>query len=273
MTDQYAVVGNPIEHSKSPLIHAAFAAATGQDLEYAKICAPLDDFAGCVEGFRLMGGKGLNVTVPFKLEAFRLATKLTERARSAEAVNTLKFDGDEILGDNTDGEGLVQDILGGCDFTIEGRRVLVLGAGGATQGILLPLIAQRPAALMVVNRTAAKADALKAHVVDHFAIDTGGFEAIEGREFDLVINATSASLSATALPIAQDNFASGSLAYDLAYGNEETVFMRQARVCGAAQVADGLGMLVGQAAESFYLWRGVRPQTAAVIEQLRQQQS
>jgi len=269
MTDQYAVVGNPIAHSKSPMIHAEFARQTGQDLVYAKLCAPLDDFAGCVTAFRDGGGRGLNVTVPFKVEAFRLATRLTERARLAEAVNTLKFDGDQILGDNTDGEGLVQDILAGCAFPIAGKRVLVLGAGGATRGILLPLIAQQPAALMVVNRTAAKAEELRAHVADHFAVEAAGFEALAGREFDLLINATSASLSATALPIAQDNFARGALAYDLAYGNGETVFMRQARVCGAAQVADGLGMLVGQAAESFYLWRGVRPDTAPVIALLR----
>lgn len=269
MTDQYAVVGNPIAHSKSPLIHAEFARQTGQDLVYDKILAPLDDFAGFLAGFQAMGGLGLNVTVPFKVEAFELATQLTERARLAEAVNTLKFEGDQILGDNTDGEGLVQDILHGCGFSIAGKRVLILGAGGATRGILLPLIAQQPAALMVVNRTAAKAEALREHLAGHFALEAGGFEAIEGREFDLIINATSASLSATPLPLGADNFASGSLGYDLAYGSEETVFMRQARVCGAAQVADGLGMLVGQAAESFFLWRGVRPDTAPVIKLLR----
>jgi len=269
MTDQYAVVGNPITHSKSPLIHTEFARQTGQDLVYDKICAPLDDFAACAIAFREMGGRGMNVTVPFKVEAFQLATRLTERARLAEAVNTLTFDGEEILGDNTDGEGLVQDILSGCGCPIAGKRVLVLGAGGATRGILLPLIAQQPAALMVVNRTAAKAEALREHVANHFAIEAGGFEAMEGRAFDLLINATSASLSATPLPLGADNFASGALAYDLAYGSEETVFMRQARVCGAAQVADGLGMLVGQAAESFKLWRGVRPDTAPVIALLR----
>jgi len=263
MTDRYAVFGNPITHSQSPRIHALFAAQTGQDMRYAALQAPLDGFAAAVRQFVAAGGKGANVTVPFKEEAFRLATELTPRAQAAGAVNTLSFDGDALRGDNTDGAGLVRDLKSSLGFDPAGKRILLLGAGGAARGVILPLLEERPAGLFVANRTAAKAQALAAA----FGIAGGGFEALAGREFDLVINATSTGLSASALPLPPHLFAPGSLAYEMVYGRE-TPFMMQARTDGA-RVADGLGMLVEQAAEAFLIWRGVRPVTAPVLAQLR----
>lgn len=271
VTDRYAVIGNPVEHSRSPAIHAEFARQTGQQMEYDRILAPLDDFRGTVLGFRDAGGKGANVTVPFKLEAFRLATNLTPRATDAEAVNTLKFLPDRIVGDNTDGAGLVRDIQDNLGIAIERKRILLLGAGGAAQGVLYPLLDQEPVSLVIANRTLEKALEMqrKAEKRDLLSrtVSAHTFAELAGMSFDIVINATSAGLTDSTLPIPPGIFASDALAYDMLYGRE-TPFMAFARMQGA-QVADGLGMLVEQAAESFYFWREVRPDTRAVIEQLR----
>ena len=269
MSDRYAVIGHPISHSKSPLIHAAFARQTGQEMSYEAILAPLDGFAAAVAAFRAAGGKGMNVTLPFKQEALGLAEKPTERARLAGAANTLRFDADGIFADNTDGVGLVRDLAGRLGFQLAGKRVLILGAGGAARGVILPLLEEKPALLAIANRSVDKAEALKAQFAPFGALAAGGFGDFAGGDFDLVINATSASLAGAALDLPPGLFAPGALAYDMVYGPSETPFMIQARRLGAAQVADGLGMLVEQAAESFFLWRGVRPETAPVLAMLR----
>lgn len=264
MLDRYAVFGNPIAHSKSPLIHAAFARQTGQDILYEAKLAPLDGFAQALITFAVEGGRGANVTVPFKEEAFRLATKLSERAAKAEAVNTLTFDGDNIVGDNTDGAGLVRDIRDNLGFSLSGKHILLMGAGGAARGVIQPLLETSLASLTVVNRTEEKAHLLH----DFFSgIETSAYAALAGRRFDLVINATSSGLSNELPPLPEKIFSDGAMAYDMMYGRE-TPFMRFARQQGAS-IADGLGMLVEQAAEAFFIWRGVRPQTAPVIAQLR----
>jgi shikimate dehydrogenase len=264
MADRYCVLGNPIAHSKSPRIHTLFARQTGQDLTYEATLAPLDGFAAAVRDFAAAGGRGANVTVPFKEQAFRLATALTARAEAAGAVNTLSFSGESIRGDNTDGAGLVRDIAHNLGFAIAGKRILLAGAGGAARGVILPLLEQMPAGVFVANRTATKA----VELAEVFGIEGGGFDALAGRAFDLVINATSAGLADAALPLPVAVFAPGCLAYDMLYGRE-TPFMAQARAAGAT-VADGLGMLVEQAAEAFFVWRGVRPDTAPVLAELRQ---
>ncbi len=267
---RYGVFGNPIAHSKSPAIHAAFAAQTGQDIVYERMLAPLDGFAAAARAFAAAGGRGANVTVPFKLEACKLATALTMRAQAAGAVNTLSFIDNEIHGDNTDGEGLVADILRNAGVAIAGKRVLLLGAGGAARGVVLPLLEQRPAELLIANRTRATADAL----VLQFAplAGAGGLRACEFGEpdapFDIVVNATSASLSGELPPLAPAVFGGHTLALDMMYGAQPTVFMQFAAGHGA-RVRDGLGMLVEQAAEAFLVWRGVRPDTAAVLAALR----
>jgi shikimate dehydrogenase len=267
MTDRYAVFGNPISHSKSPLIHAAFARQTGQDMSYEALLAPLDGFARAVDAFRAQGARGANVTVPFKLEAFRYATGLTERARLAQAVNTLRFDGDQVLGDNTDGAGLVRDITVNLAVGIRGRRILLMGAGGAARGVVLPLLREAPRLLFIANRTADKAVALAEEFSAYGPVQGGGYDTLAGHAFDVVINATSSGLSDELPPLPETVFAPDALAYDMMYGRE-TRFMTFARAHGA-RVADGLGMLVEQAAEAFHLWRGVRPETAPVIASLR----
>jgi shikimate dehydrogenase len=263
MPDRYAVFGNPISHSKSPRIHALFAAQTQQDMRYDAILAPLDGFATAINNFMAAGGRGANVTVPFKEEAFKLATTLTPRAQAAGAVNTLSFHEGAISGDNTDGAGLVRDLKANLGFDLAARRILLLGAGGAARGVILPLLEERPTTLIIANRTAAKAKELAAA----FGIAGGGFEALADQAFDVVINATSAGLSDAVLPVPTFAFSSGCLAYDMVYGRE-TPFMKQARDAGC-RVADGLGMLVEQAAEAFYTWRGVRPIAAPVLATLR----
>jgi shikimate dehydrogenase len=276
MTDRYAVFGNPIGHSKSPRIHALFAAQTRQDISYEAILADKDGFAAAIEAFRARhhaGARGANVTVPFKEEAFRLATARTPRAEAAGAINTLSFDGAEILGDNTDGAGLVRDLKHnlGCDPA--GRRILLLGAGGAARGVILPLLLENPTELLIANRTeeAAARLALEFARLPGCAVgvkpDGCGFAGLAGRNFDLVINATSAGLSGAALPLPTSVFAPRCVAYEMVYGRE-TAFMTQARAA-AARVADGLGMLVEQAAEAFFVWRGVRPHTAPVLAALK----
>lgn len=272
--DRYAVIGHPIAHSRSPRIHAAFARQTGQQLEYEALLAPLDGFVDTVTQFREAGGRGLNVTVPFKLEAFALASRRTDRAATAGAVNTLMFDADGILGDNTDGAGLVRDLVANLQCPLARRRVLLLGAGGAARGALLPLLQAGPASLTLANRTEAKAHAL----TDAFRQYTAGttlhastFAGLAGQQFDVVINATSASLSAEAPPLPAGIYAPDALAYDMMYGSSETAYLRAARDAGVKHLADGLGMLVEQAAESFALWRGVRPHTAPVLAELRRE--
>lgn len=269
MSDLYAVFGNPIAHSKSPYIHAAFAAALGQAMRYEARLAPVDGFAEAIAEFVAAGGKGANVTVPFKEEAFRLASRLSERAARAGAVNTLCFAGNEIFGDNTDGAGLVRDITHNLGCSLAGKRILLIGAGGASRGVIAPLVAESPASLFVANRTAYKADALANAYSAIFPIGSGVIAQTVGQQFDVVINATSASLSGEQIPLPNWVFAPGSLAYDMMYGKGETPFLQLAREQGAGRCADGLGMLVEQAAEAFFVWRGVRPETASVLTGLR----
>ena len=264
--DRYAVIGHPIAHSKSPLIHAAFARATGQQLRYEALLAPLDGFGATVRDFRAAGGRGCNVTVPFKLEAHALATRLTHRAAQAGAVNTLKFDGDDILGDNTDGVGLARDIAR-LGVPIDGQRVLVLGAGGAARGVLGPLLAQQPGHLAVAARRLGKAQELAAMFAP--AVAALSLDQLGADRFDIIINATSASLSGATIALPAAVCGGAQLVYDMMYAAAPTAFLRAASARGAAQVADGLGMLVEQAAESFFLWRGVLPPTAPVLTELR----
>jgi shikimate dehydrogenase len=274
VTDRYAVVGNPVAHSKSPWIHAQFARQTGEDIEYGRILAPLDGFRATVDEFRHAGGKGLNVTLPFKLEAFALATQHSQPALDAGAVNVLKFEAQRIEGYNTDGVGLVRDVESNLGWPIAGRRVLLMGAGGAAQGTVGPLLEARPAALTIANRTLDKAQRL----VQRFAqggrfpgthIAASDYAGLSGQAFDLVVNATSASLSDTVPALPAGVFAPGSLAYDMMYGKGLTPFLALAGARGAARLADGIGMLVEQAAESFLIWRGVRPRTDELIAQLK----
>ena len=269
MTDRYCVLGNPVAHSRSPAIHAQFAVQCGQDLVYEALLAPLDGFAETVRGFVAAGGKGANVTVPFKEEAFRLCTRRSARAERAGAVNTLAFAADEIHGDNTDGAGLVRDIEVNLGFALAGKRILLLGAGGAARGAIAPLLACNPASLSIANRSVDKAEALAAQFSDLAAVDAENYAKTENGRFDVVINATSASLSGEALPLPPGVFAPGSLAYDMMYGKGETPFLALARAQGAARLADGLGMLVEQAAEAFLVWRGVRPDSKPVLAALR----
>ena len=268
MPDQYAVIGNPVAHSKSPLIHAAFARQTGQDLAYERLLAPKDAFVETANVFRARGGRGLNVTLPFKGEAFRYATMLSERASAAQAVNTLKFERGAAFADNTDGAGLVNDLQRNLGFAIAGRRILLMGAGGAARGVIEPLLQQQPAQLMLANRTLDKAQRLAQGF--RGALEASTYAALAGGQFDLVVNATSASLAGELPPLPPGVFARGALAYDMMYGKGETPFLAFARSEGATLLADGLGMLVEQAAESFFIWRGLRPDSAPVLRLLRQ---
>ncbi len=271
MTDRYCVFGNPVAHSRSPAIQARFAAQCHHDLSYEAILAPLDGFAVTVSKFIAAGGKGANVTLPFKEEAFALCTRRSARAERAGAVNTLAFTGPEIFGDNTDGAGLVRDIEANLGFPLAGKRILLLGAGGAARGVIAPLLACKPAGLTIANRSADKAQALAEQFSDIAAVDAGNFAKTAGSRFDVIINATSASLVGEALPLPAGIFAPGSLAYDMMYGKGETPFLALARAQGAAHLADGLGMLVEQAAEAFLVWRGVRPDSRPVLAALRTQ--
>ncbi|MES2580523.1 MAG: shikimate dehydrogenase [Pseudomonadota bacterium] len=265
--DRYAVVGNPITHSKSPLIHAAFAKQTNQEMSYERILAPLDDFATTIKKLIAQGYKGANVTVPFKFEAFNLCDMLTDRAQAAGAVNTLTFKDDQISGDNTDGAGLVRDITHNLKHILHNKHTLLLGAGGGAQGVLQPLLACELDGLVIANRTIEKAERMISRQAGALNQISASTYAGLNNPFDIIINATSAGLTDTALPISNIIFAKNCLAYDMMYGRE-TPFMTQARTNGA-QVADGLGMLVEQAAEAFYIWRGVRPDTKPVIEMMR----
>jgi len=271
LADRYAVIGNPIAHSKSPQIHARFAEQTAQVIQYERLLAPLDGFDQTLKSFIASGGRGANVTVPFKLEAFRAATELSSRARAAGAVNTLRFQEGVIFGDNTDGVGLARDIVHNAKKEIQGQRLLLLGAGGAARGVIEALTAQNPSQLVIANRTPQRAHEL----VQQFSGDTStilqasSFADLEG-SFDMVINATSASLASELPAIPSSVFKSQTFAYDMMYSASPTLFMQMATSHGAI-TRDGLGMLVEQAAESFFVWRGVRPETASVYQWLRTQ--
>jgi shikimate dehydrogenase len=269
--DRYAVIGNPVAHSKSPIIHTAFAMSTAQLLTYERLLAPIGAFIGTVDRFVAEGGKGLNVTIPFKLEAFALAREHSQRALAAKACNTLAWQGDHWYGDNTDGAGLLRDLVHNLGINLAGRDVLVLGAGGAARGIVSPLLAQSPASLVIANRTRAKADELAAQFAPEGPIRAVAPAALAGRHFDIIVNATSIGLgSEVPRDLWPDGlFAPGALGYDLVYANTQTPFLAWAAAQGAARTADGLGMLIEQAAESFVLWRGVRPDTAPVFALMR----
>ncbi len=271
MTDRYAVIGNPISHSKSPLIHGMFALATAQDMAYTTILGPTDSaqgFADTVRAFRDQGGRGLNVTAPFKLLACELADELSERAQQAGAANALKFEAGRIVADNFDGIGLVNDIQRNQGLRLGGKRVLLLGAGGAARGALLPLLEERPALLVIANRNAATAQALAQPLAATHPMRGGGYTEIGSEPFDLVINATSASMQGVAPPLPASLFAPDALACELVYGKGLTPFLRLAQSAGVTRLADGVGMLVEQAAEAFAWWRGVRPATHAAIARL-----
>ena len=270
--DLYRVIGNPVGHSQSPWIHTRFAALTGQALQYDKQLVPLDGFASAVQQFFAQGGRGCNVTVPFKFEAAALATQVSDRAQLAQAANTLTLRDDTVLADNTDGAGLVNDIQRNAGFDLTGRRILLIGAGGASAGVLAPLIQTQPASITLANRTVDKAHAL---VNRHAALATlqktellaQTLQGLEG-DFDVIINATASSLSGDAVPVAASTLKPGALAYDMMYGPAAQGFMTWAREHGA-QPRDGLGMLVEQAAEAFVIWRGVLPPSQQVLAELR----
>jgi len=274
MTDKYAVVGNPIAHSKSPLIHRLFAEQTNQDLVYEAILIDSEEttFEWAMADLKNRGYKGINITVPFKLDAFEYADELTQRAKVAHAVNTFDFTKEgKTMGDNTDGIGLVNDIEinGKCAF--KDKRVLILGAGGAVQGILEPLLAKLPGLVHIANRTAKRAQVLGERFKTSTPITASGWEDIPAQPFDIIINGTSASLEGKLPPITTAVISETSLVYDMMYGAKPTVFMDWAKQAQPnCQTMDGLGMLVGQAAEAFYIWRGVKPETASIIKQVRE---
>ncbi|KWC49032.1 shikimate dehydrogenase [Burkholderia ubonensis] len=272
--DRYVVFGNPVAHSKSPFIHAQFAAQTGEPVVYAHRLAPVDGFEPAVRAFIAEGGRGANVTVPFKLDAHALADTLSPRAAAAGAVNTLRFDADGIFGDNTDGVGLVRDIETNRGVRLAGARILLLGAGGAARGVVLPMLERAPLSVTIVNRTASKAEALVGQFTQaaHDAGCTlagGGPDTVRAEPYDVIVNATAGSLDAALPECSPAAFGPDTLAYDMMYGAQPTVFMQHAASLGA-RAADGLGMLVEQAAESFFIWRGVRPDSAPVLAALRQ---
>lgn len=268
-TDQYAVFGNPISHSKSPILQQAFAQQTQQKMEYS--AQQVDDFRTTAHTFFSKGGKGLNVTVPFKQEAFEFANHLSERAQRAKAVNTLSVMSDGLIyGDNTDGVGLVHDITVLLNWKIKGKKVLILGAGGAVRGVLQPIIAEQPKTIMLTNRTVSKAQVIAKDFSDIFSITACGFNEIKPEPFDLIINATSASLSGDLPPLPNEVIGSITTCYDMMYGKALTPFLVWAQKQGTKHISDGLGMLVSQGAESFFIWRGVKPDIKPVIALLRE---
>jgi shikimate dehydrogenase len=267
---QYAVLGNPIKHSLSPRIHSLFASATDIPLEYRAILVEEDDFEQSVLSFAAQGGKGLNITVPFKLDAWHIATQRSERAQLAGAVNTLTIEpSGNLSGDNTDGAGIVRDISINLENPIAGTRILILGAGGAVRGVLGPLLAEQPEHIHIANRTASKAEDLAASFHDHGPVTGGGLDELGGEEWGIVINGTAASLAGQVPDLPETLFAPAALAYDMMYSDKPTPFMEWATAHGASETFDGLGMLVEQAAESFHVWHGVRPETGPVIDALR----
>ncbi|MBD3611417.1 MAG: shikimate dehydrogenase [Hydrogenovibrio crunogenus] len=272
MTDLYAVVGNPIAHSKSPLIHRLFAEQTDQDLVYEALLIDTEDttFQFAISDLIARGYRGINITVPFKLDAFELADELSPRAEVAHAVNTFSFKDGKIFGDNTDGIGLVTDIEENANRPFKDQKVLILGAGGAVQGILQPLLEKQPGLVHIANRTAKRAEVLGKRFETFSPITSSDWEGIPDQAYDIIINGTSASLEGKLPPINSNVVGQDSLVYDMMYGAEPTIFMQWAQQHQpSCQVRDGLGMLVGQAAEAFYIWRGVRPQTQSVIDEVR----
>jgi len=268
--DRYAVMGNPIAHSKSPQIHTLFAEQTDQRMVYEAILVERGGFAQAVGNFQASGGRGLNVTVPFKQEAWQLVDERSARAERAGAVNTIAFREDSSLfGDNTDGIGMVRDLQENHALALQGRRILLLGAGGAVRGVLMPLLATGPAEVIIANRTPDRAHALAETFSDLGRLRGGGFEGLSGDRFDLVINGTAASLQGELPPLPDGILSADAACYDMMYGAAPTPFMVWAGAQGATRILDGLGMLVEQAAESFALWRGVRPETAPVIAAIR----
>lgn len=272
MTDRYGVVGNPIGHSKSPQIHSAFALQTGQDIVYEAYLVPKDSFGDFAQDFFAKGGRGLNVTLPFKLQARQFADVCSSRARIAGAVNTLlKGKDGKIYGDNTDGVGMVQDVCRNHRGQFQDKRVLVLGAGGAVRGVLEMLLQEKPAQLNIANRTVEKAEQLASRFADFGQVSASSYADLEDSQYDFVINGTAASLQGELPPLPPGILAPGAWCYDMMYAREETAFMIWAKSHGAAKTLDGLGMLVEQAAESFFLWRNVRPDTLPVINLIREQ--
>lgn len=273
--ERYGVVGDPINHSKSPLIHQLFAQQTKQEMQYEaiRIDAEEANFIDEVRYLQQLGFKGLNVTVPYKLDAYELADQLTPRAAVAHAVNTLVFlDNGQILGDNTDGEGLVLDIEKNAHRPFKDKTVLIIGAGGAVQGILGPLLAKHPRLVHIANRTAQRAQVLGARFNSQVTLHASGWDDIPQDAFDIIINGTSASLEGKLPPVSAKVIGPQSLVYDMMYAAEPTIFLKWAQAHQpSCQCMDGLGMLVGQAAESFKLWRGILPETQPIIQQLRQQ--
>jgi shikimate dehydrogenase len=272
MTDKYAVIGNPIDFSKSPFIHMSFAKSTDQNIDYTKILGPLDQFKETLDQFRATGGKGINITAPFKLDAFQYATKRSSAAELAGAANALSFVGDEVLAENFDGVGLVRDVVHNLGHPLKGRKVLLLGAGGAARGALLPFLAEEPALLVIANRDFSKAEALVAianqHKSDQTKIKALAYSELAYMQFDVVFNATSASLRGELPAVPPTVFTPESLAYELAYAKGLTPFLRLAQDTGVRHLADGVGMLAEQAAEAFAWWCGVRPNTSEVIREL-----
>ncbi|WP_077339612.1 shikimate dehydrogenase [Pseudocolwellia agarivorans] len=269
--DHYLVYGNPIKQSKSPFIHTAFAKETNQNIEYKSQLAELGEFEQTVKLFIKEGGKGANVTAPFKEEAMAMCDELSEHAQFSGAVNTLTFKNDKIYGDTTDGVGLVNDLLS-HNVELENSRILLLGAGGASKGVVLPLLNQKPKHLTIANRTVSKAETIAQQYANQ-PITAMSFEDANKQEFDLIINATSAGLSGNGVPISETLISNNTACYDMTYGKSLTPFLQMATKQNAKQIIDGLGMLVGQAAESFYLWRGVRPETSKVLNELRKELS
>ena len=272
--ERYAVMGNPINHSKSPMIHTLFAQQTSQSIEYTAIHVDLGGFDQAVGNFKASGGKGLNVTVPFKEEAWALANERSYRAERAGAVNTLKFIDNKIFGENTDGIGLVNDLTINHGCELKDKRILLLGAGGAARGVIAPMLEQRPSEFVIANRTPDRAVGLADHFADlakryNSGVSGCGFPTLEGQQFDIVINATAASLKGEVPPLPDNRLNENVFCYDMMYGAKPTAFMEWATNHGAEKVLDGLGMLVEQAAESFYIWRGVRPDTQSVIQTIR----
>ncbi len=268
MPDKYAVIGNPIAQSKSPIIHTMFAQSCGQTISYERIEGAVGEFAQSVDAFRTSGGLGINVTAPFKLDAFAYATHPSEAANIAGAVNAMKFVDERIYADNFDGVGLVRDVVANLATPIRDKRVLFLGAGGATRGALAPCLAEMPAEIVIANRDISKADGLASKFAQGSRVRASSYEAIASETFDIVFNATSASLNLALPPVSARAFARCELAYDLTYGKGLTPFLRLARESGANSIADGVGMLVEQAAEAFLWWRNVRPNTQPVIKKL-----
>jgi shikimate dehydrogenase len=264
--DQYRVFGNPIKQSRSPAIHQAFALQTKQNLNYQSELVALDQFEQVIKNFINNGGKGANITVPFKEQALKLCDQLTERAQLAGAVNTLSFIDGDIWGDNTDGQGLVQDLINN-KVLLTNSRILLLGAGGAAKGVILPLLAQSPEKIVIANRTVSKAECLVKQFKSQ-KLSAAHFTELDDNKFDLIINATSASLSGS-IPSIDKAFITGACCYDMVYGDELTPFLQWAKNNGASKVIDGLGMLVGQAAESFRVWRNVQPETIPVLSMLK----